>query len=200
MKRKYLAIILSVLSVVVFVIGVIQTNKESSKVFDEGAVPNTEYKSELVRVGAKKYGIYSYMNASNNEGNPEYAITISDEKSSVDVGVYIGKTLKEITNPEYKNMFMYPEYEVKSLSNYYGSVYCGIAPTTCKKIIINGNETKMERIKINEQGITADFYLYYLIVEEEEHEKPTLICEDADGSKYQIISEDLAEFSTVKKL
>ena len=206
MKKKSIAKVIPFLVMILVLSFIVwpQSLDSSMEMLGSNPVSSTEFKSELKQVGKSSYAVYAFVNETGSDNKPEYAITVLKRggllNNQYSIEGYKGIETDSITNPNYKNIFMYPEHVVKVHSKYYGSIYYGISPTTCKKITINGNEAEMERIKINEQGINADFYLYYLIVEEEEHEKPTLICEDADGSKYQIISEDLAEFSTVKKL
>ncbi|MCH5190711.1 MAG: hypothetical protein J1F23_00960 [Oscillospiraceae bacterium] len=168
--------------------------------FDISGINSVEYQSELIDVGNKKYGVYAFLNENATDtGNDEFVISVIEVKgilkNKYDLISYNPQSDDFIIDPQYENIVNFPEYEIKTGSKYYGSVYCGIAPINCNEIIIDGERANMERMTFDINGNKADFYLYYCILKQDEYpDDIQVICADENGEKFEIKTVDGAEY------
>lgn len=158
-----------------------------------------EYFSEEYKVGKKTVAIYACLDAASeyvdNQGDNQFVINVAEIKGPLKNRYYLYSNSflpdEMVLNPEYKYIVDFPEYEVKSNSKYYGSVYTGIAPADCESITIGGVEAEMERFTFDLNGKAADFYLYYCVIEQDEYpDELPVICRRTNGELLSISSVD----------
>lgn len=99
-----------------------------------------------------------------------------------------------LLSSEYLNIYDYPESEIKTGSNYYGSVYVGTVPASCQSVTINGIAAEMVRQTFELNGEQADFYLYYCMIEQSEYPEHTEVTvTDENGLSYSVSTVDGGE-------
>ena len=163
----------------------------------------SEIKSEFVKLGKNEYQVYSFINNEDDE-NSEYLVQVIEKggllKNQYSVTSSTSFTLDFISNPDYRKIVDFPQTEIKTFfsDNYYGSVYHGVAPISCKKVTINGVEAERKEMHIDRNGIKADFVFFYCIIKQDEYpEKNVLICEDENGTSFRIIAKEGEKFAKI---
>lgn len=155
-----------------------------------------EYFSEEYKVGNHTIAIYACLDANASEyDTDQFVINVAEIKGPLKNRYYLYSNSflpdEMLLNPEYKYIVDFPEYEVKSSSRYYGSVYTGIAPADCESITIGGAEAEIERFTFDYNGKTADFYLYYCVIEQNEYpDTLPVICQRTNGELLSVSSVD----------
>lgn len=201
-KRAFVITILTILAVALIIDSFIPRGIEDG-FFDVSGINTVQYKSELVDIRNRKYGVFAFVNENATDtGDDEFVISTIEVKgilkNKYDIASYSPQLDDFIVNPKYENIVDFPEWEIKRGSKYFGSVYCGIAPTDCKEITIDGEKANMERMTFDINGQKADFYLYYCVIKQDEYpDNIELICTNENGEEFRIESVDGEEFSKV---
>lgn len=160
---------------------------------------NVEFTSESVAVNGKEYFVYAALNDSAAEnGDDQYIIAIGRisgiNNNKYELLSYNEEEDQFLLSSEYLNIYDYPESEIKTGSNYYGSVYVGTVPASCQSVTINGIAAEMVRQTFELNGEQADFYLYYCMIEQSEYPEHTEVTvTDENGLSYSVSTVDGGE-------
>lgn len=167
---------------------------------------NVEFTSESVAVNGKEYFVYAALNDSAAEnGDNQYIVAIGRisgiRNNKYELLSYNEEEDQFLLSSEYLNIYDYPESEIKTGSNYYGSVYVGTVPASCRSVTINGIAAEMVHQTFELNGEQADFYLYYCIIEQSEYPNNTeVIVTDENGFFYSVSTADGGEYPIVTKI
>lgn len=198
-----IVIIVSILCVNAFI-----ANPLSNELDFWGVRPknNVEFISESVDIKDKEYFVYSALSdGSENNNIDQYVIAVGKisgiNNNKYDLFSYSEQDDNALLSPKYLNIYDYPEAEIKTGSNYYGSVYVGTVPDSCQSVTINGLAATMVHQTFELNGKPANFYLYYCIVEQNEYPHNTeVIVTDENGSSYSVSTVDGGEYPIVNRI
>lgn len=176
--------------------------------FETQGIDNIQFQSPNQKIGSETWCVYACLTSddSNNTPQSQFVITAVRAqgilKNQYNVYAYAPQEEIWLTQPDYKYICAFPQYPVKSGSAYYGSVYFGIVPKDCTQVMINGTAAQLQHMEFELNGKTADFNLYYCLLNETEAQADNteMIVTDASGEKWQVQSSDGAEYSTVTRI
>lgn len=204
MKKKIVLLSVTALLIIVAValcVDAVMPNPLRNELDFLGIQPknNVEFTSESVAVNGKEYFVYAALNDSAAEnGDDQYIIAIGRisgiNNNKYELLSYNEEEDQFLLSSEYLNIYDYPESEIKTGSNYYGSVYVGTVPASCQSVTINGIAAEMVRQTFELNGEQADFYLYYCMIEQSEYPEHTEVTvTDENGLSYSVSTVDGGE-------
>lgn len=193
-KVKFIIPIIAIILIGYFVVDAFLPTSIENGFYNTEVVNNISYQSELGEINKNQYGVYAYLTNGNDE-QEEFVINVFEVSGILNnkyhLLTYSPHEDSELTNPQYRNISTYPDREIKKSSKYYGSVYCGAAPTDCKSITFNGAEANLEHMTFDLNGQKADFLLYYIVLPQNEYpDECEVICTTNNGKQLQIKAVD----------
>ena len=136
-------------------------------------VKNTEYIGESHTIGGQTLYIYAFLNDSSNNNEYEYIVSIAKVEGILNNrhNVYVNFTIEnnELINPSYQNIILHPQYEIKKGDKYCGSIYVGIVPADCKRLIIDGVNAELKAFSFDLNGRNASFNIYSCYIEQDSY-------------------------------
>lgn len=204
MKKKIVLLSVTALLIIVTValcVDAVMPNPLRNELDFLGIQPknNVEFTSESVAVNGKEYFVYAALNDSAAEnGDDQYIIAIGRisgiNNNKYELLSYNEEEDQFLLSSKYENIYDYPESEIKTGSNYYGSVYVGTVPSSCRSVTINGIAAEMVRQTFELNGEQADFYLYYCMLEQGEYpDHAEVTVTDENGLSYSVSTVDGGE-------
>lgn len=202
-RNKVLIFAIIILVSTFFVFDILESESLYNNAFEINCVNNIEYQSENIGVDNNTVFVYAALNDNSSEYNTdEFIICVGQVegilKNKYRLYSYRGIPENYIYTPDLRNIVNFPEYTLKKGSNYYGSVFVGIAPLDCKSINIDGTEANLKRMTFEINGTKVDFYLYYCVFEQDEYSNyADVIYTNNDGKQFKIEAVDGKEYSKV---
>lgn len=169
--------------------------QDNFDVFDVVPVNGTEFQSEDLEVNGKYAFIYTTVSEKTSLDNKDEYIIIVGRVRGINNNRYEMKSFSpqidsDVLSNEYVNIFDSPQFEMKRGNSYYGTIYVGTVPIDCKSVEIQGNKATLVEQSFNLNGKKANFYLYYCAIEENEYPSSvSVVCENKNGEKFNIITE-----------
>lgn len=184
MRKKQILIIITAFFCV-FIIGSFIQNMQPKSIQEESSfsinpVEGTTHISDLHSIGNYRLCTYSFLNKNASDDNKdEFTLTVAKLegilKNRYNIYVFAPQEDNIMLQPSYSNITHHPQYEVKKGNKYYGSVYVGIVPYDCKKIVINSINAELHQYTINLNGEEAKFIVYSCFIEEDKYPNSVVI-------------------------
>lgn len=189
-----------------FVYDTLKSESLYNDAFEISCVNGIEYQSEHMDIGNNTVFVYAALNDNSSEYNTdEFIVCVGGVKGILNnkYRIYSYREIPDgyILNPDIRNIVNIPEYSLKKGTDYYGSVFVGIAPLDCKSIVIDGVNSHLKRMSFEINGNQVNFNLYYCVVPKNEYsDNVDFVYINNDNQKFSVQTHDGEEYSEVIKI